>query len=114
MYHHVQIHLLRSYLSGNKDGSIIEELVKSADMVSVSQDLAKGSRQRFANARRTPLIETVMDTLQEMLADKGRYFTIAKDAGGDLFRRGDIIYMISKNVPDFIRNYLKYVFRFIF
>ena len=101
------IHLLRSYLSGNKDGSIIEELVKSADMVSVSQDLAKGSRQRFANARRTPLIETVMDTLQEMLSDKGRYFTIAKDAGGDLFRRGDTIYMISKNVPDFIRNYLK-------
>lgn len=99
--------LLRSYLSGKKDGSVIEELVKSADMASVSRDLASGNRQRFATAKRTPLIEIIMNTLQEMLADRGRYFTIARDAGGDLFRKGDTIYMISKNVPDYIREYLK-------
>ncbi|MBR5940471.1 MAG: TraI domain-containing protein [Neisseriaceae bacterium] len=101
------IMLLRSYLSGKKDGSIIEELVKNADMASVSRDLATGSRQRFATARRLPLIEIILDTLQEMLLDKGRYFSIAKDAGGDLFRKGDTIYMIAKNVPDYIRDYLQ-------
>lgn len=100
------VHLLRSYLSGCHTDSIVEELVKSADMASVSADLATGSRQRFANARRTPLIEIIMDTLQEMLSDRGHYFTIARDAGGDLFRKGDTIYMISKNVPDFIREFL--------
>ena len=99
--------LLRSYLSGKKDGSIIEELVKSADMASVSRDLKQGNRQRFVTARKTPLIETIMDTLREMLSDRGRYFTIAKDAGGDLFRKGEMIYMISKNVPDYIREYIK-------
>ncbi|MBQ9182386.1 MAG: TraI domain-containing protein [Neisseriaceae bacterium] len=99
--------LLRSYLSGKKDGSIIEELVKNADMASVSRDLATGSRQRFATAKRLPLIEIILDTLQEMLTDKGRYFTIARDAGGDLFRKGDTIYMIAKNVPDYIRDYLQ-------
>ena len=99
--------LLRSYLSGKKDGSIIEELIKNADMASVSRDLATGSRQRFAHSKKAPLIEIIMDTLIEMLSDRGRYFTIAKDAGGDLFRKGDIIYMISKNVPDYIRKYLQ-------
>lgn len=99
--------LLRSYLSGCHNDSIIEELVKSADMASVSADLATGNRQRFANAKRTPLIEIIMDTLQEMLSDRGRYFTVARDAGGDLFCKGDTIYMISKNVPDYIRNYLQ-------
>ena len=99
--------LLRYYLSGKKDGSIIEELVKSADMASVSRDLASGSRQRFASAKRIPLIEIIMDNLREMLSERGRYFTIAKDAGGDLFRKGEIIYLISKNVPDYIRKYIE-------
>ena len=99
--------LLRSYLSGKKDGSIIEELIKNADMASVSRDLATGSRQRFTTAKRKPLIEIIMDSLHEMLSDKGRYFSIARDAGGDLFRKGDMIYMIAKNVPDYIRDYLQ-------
>ena len=100
------IHLLRSYLSGCHNSNIIEELVKSADMASVSRDLASGNRQRFATAKRTPLIEIIMDNLCEMLSERGRYFTVAKDAGGDLFRKGDKIYMISKNVPDYIRAFL--------
>lgn len=99
--------LLRSYLSGKKDGSIVEELVKSADMASVSRDLASGNRQRFASAKRMPLIEIIMDNLREMLSERGRYFTIAKDAGGDLFRKGEIVYLISKNVPDYIRKYIE-------
>lgn len=99
--------LLRSYLSGKKDGSIVEELVKSADMASVSRDLASGNRQRYASAKRIPLIEIIMDNLREMLSERGRYFTIAKDAGGDLFRKGEIVYLISKNVPDYIRKYIE-------
>ncbi|MFC5921021.1 MobH family relaxase [Neisseria weixii] len=98
---------LRNYLSGQKDGSPLQEVITRADMVSVSRDLKSGSRQRFTSAKRTPLIETVMETLREMLSDRGAHFSIATTAGGDLFRQGDFIYMMAKNVPDFVRQYLR-------
>ncbi|EMS6189490.1 DNA-binding domain-containing protein, partial [Neisseria gonorrhoeae] len=79
----------------------------NADMTSVSRDLRSGSRQRFSTAKRKPFIETIMETLKEMLSDRGVHFSIATTAGGDLFRKGDRIYLMSKNVPDYIRQYLR-------
>ncbi|HGH6490602.1 TPA: MobH family relaxase [Neisseria meningitidis] len=98
---------LRNYLSGKKDGSPLEQLIKNADMTSVSRDLRSGSRQRFSTAKRKPFIETIMETLKEMLSDRGVHFSIATTAGGDLFRKSDRIYLMSKNVPDYIRQYLR-------
>lgn len=98
---------LRNYLSGKKDGSPLEQLIKNADMTSVSRDLRSDSRQRFSTAKRKPFIETIMETLKEMLSDRGVHFSIATTAGGDLFRKGDRIYLMSKNVPDYIRQYLR-------
>lgn len=98
---------LRTYLSGKKDGNPFEHIITGADMASVARDLKAGSRQRFATAKRTPLIETVMDTLREMLSERGSYFSIATSAGGDVFHVGNYIYMMSKNVPDYIRQYLR-------
>ncbi|HFB8446674.1 TPA: TraI domain-containing protein [Neisseria gonorrhoeae] len=98
---------LRNYLSGKKDGSPLEQLIKNADMTSVSRNLRSGSRQRFSTAKRKPFIETIMETLKEMLSDRGVHFSIATTAGGDLFRKGDRIYLMSKNVPDYIRQYLR-------
>lgn len=98
---------LRNYLSGKKDGSPLEQLIKNADMTSVSRDLRSGSRQRFSTAKRKPFIETIMETLKEMLSDRRVHFSIATTAGGDLFRKGDRIYLMSKNVPDYIRQYLR-------
>ncbi|ENX7148663.1 conjugal transfer protein TraI, partial [Neisseria gonorrhoeae] len=92
---------------GKKDGSPLEQLIKNADMTSVSRDLRSGSRQRFSTAKRKPFIETIMETLKEMLSDRGVHFSIATTAGGDLFRKGDRIYLMSKNVPDYIRQYLR-------
>ncbi|ENX4719433.1 DNA-binding domain-containing protein, partial [Neisseria gonorrhoeae] len=85
----------------------LEQLIKNADMTSVSRDLRSGSRQRFSTAKRKPFIETIMETLKEMLSDRGVHFSIATTAGGDLFRKGDRIYLMSKNVPDYIRQYLR-------
>lgn len=98
---------LRTYLSGQSENSPFEGIIRKADMASTARDLKTGSRQRFASAKRTPLIETVMDTLREMLAERGRWFSIAAGAGGDLFRQGNTIYMVSKNVPDRIREFLR-------
>ncbi|ENV1738452.1 DNA-binding domain-containing protein, partial [Neisseria gonorrhoeae] len=61
----------------------------------------------FSTAKRKPFIETIMETLKEMLSDRGVHFSIATTAGGDLFRKGDRIYLMSKNVPDYIRQYLR-------
>ena len=98
---------LRQYLSGQHEGSPFADIVRKADMASTARDLKSGSRQRFATARRTPLIETVMETLVEMLAERGRWFSTASSAGGDLFRQGGTVYMVSKHVPDRIREFLK-------
>lgn len=98
---------LRTYLSGQSENSPFEDIIRKADMVSTARDLKTGSRQRFAAAKRTPLIETVMETLREMLSERGRWFSIAAGAGGDLFRQGDTVYMVSKNVPDRIREFLR-------
>ena len=48
-----------------------------------------------------------METLVEMLAERGRWFSVASSAGGDLFRQGGTVYMVSKHVPDRIREFLK-------
>lgn len=98
---------LRGYLSGNKENNPLHQIITKADMTSVARDLKSGSRQRFSTATRTPWIEIIMETLREMLAQRGTYFSIANNAGGDLFRQGNDIYMMSKNVPDYIRQYLK-------
>ena len=98
---------LRQYLSGQHEGSPFADIIRKADMASTARDLKSGSRQRFATARRTPLIETVMETLVEMLAERGRWFSTASSAGGDLFRQGGTVYMVSKHVPDRIREFLK-------
>ena len=101
------IQTLRAYLSGHTDDNPLTEIVRKADMTSTARDLKAGSRQRFSTAKRTPLIEVVMGTLIEMLAERGAHFSIAITAGGDVFRKGDVVYLMSKNVPDFIRDYLK-------
>lgn len=98
---------LRHYLSGEKDKNPLHSVITQADMASVSRDLKSGNRQRFASASRIPLIEIIMETLREMLSQRGSYFSIATQAGGDLFRQGDTVYMMAKNVPDYIRQYLR-------
>lgn len=98
---------LRSYLSNQKEGNPLSSVITKADMASVSRDLKMGSRQRFASAKRLPLIEIIMETLKEMLSNRGAYFSIANTAGGDLFRVGDRVYLMAKTVPDNIRQYLK-------
>ena len=45
----------------------VTEIIKFADMTSVSENLKSGSRRRFANARITPLIEQLMDGLKQVV-----------------------------------------------
>ncbi len=45
----------------------VAEIIRFADMTSVSENLKSGSRRRFANARITPLIEQLMDGLKQVV-----------------------------------------------
>lgn len=101
------IKTLRSYLSGSQKDGPLADIIKQADMASTARDLRHGSRQRFSTAKRTPLIETIMTALRNMLAERGAHFSIATTAGGDIFRKDDMVFMMAKNVPDYIREYLK-------
>ena len=102
------IKALRAYLSGAADEKHpMASLIRQADMASTARDLRSGSRQRFATAKRTPLIEIVMETLKEMLHERGAHFSIAVTAGGDIFRKSDTVYMMAKTVPDRIRDFLR-------
>uniref|UniRef100_UPI0035A0574F MobH family relaxase n=2 Tax=Neisseria sp. TaxID=192066 RepID=UPI0035A0574F len=100
------VNALRNYLGGSDEKSALAEIIRTADMQSVARDLKFGSRQRLATAKRRPLNEIVMDTLIEMLAERGAYFSIATTAGGDLFYHGGMVYMMAKNVPDRVRDFL--------
>jgi len=100
------IKALRSYLSGQQQDSPLTDIIKQADMTSTARDLRHGSRQRFSSAKRPPLVEIVMNTLRSMLAERGAHFSIASTAGGDIFRKDDLVFMMAKNVPDYIRTYL--------
>lgn len=101
------IQMLRAYLSGHADDNPLSDIIRKADMTSTARDLKAGSRQRFSTAKRLPLIEIVMDTLVEMLAERGAHFSIAVTAGGDIFRKGDVVFAMAKNIPDFIRDFLR-------
>ena len=100
------INTLRAYLSGNDETSALADVIRKADMQSVALDLKAGSRQRFATAKRRPFNEIIMDSLIEMLEERGAYFSIATTAGGDLFFKDGVVYMMAKNVPDMVRNFL--------
>ena len=101
------IRVLRTYLSGaGDDKHPMVSIIRQADMTSTARDLRDGSRQRFATAKRTPLIEIVMETMKEMLHERSAHFSIAITAGGDIFRKSDIVYIMAKNVPDRIREFL--------
>ena len=101
------IRTLRAYLSGCNEQHPMAQIIRQADMTSTARDLRVGSRQRFATAKRTPLIEIVMETLKEMLHERGAYFSVAVTAGGDIFRKGNSVFVMAKNVPDKIRDFLE-------
>ena len=101
---------LRSYLTGKRDNSPFVEIITDADKVSTARDLRHGSRQRFSTSKVPPLIEVVMETLRTIMStERSAYFSTAITAGGDMFRVGDIVYIMSKHVPDHVRSYLKKV-----
>jgi conjugal transfer pilus assembly protein TraI len=93
------------FLTGNKMEPF-SAITQAADMESTAHNLKSGVRTYFASAKRKPFLEIMMENLRDMLADPGRYFSIAKDQGGDVFRFGELILIMSKTLADELRKYL--------
>lgn len=94
---------LEQYLSGDKK-SIFNETIVQADKYSVANHLKVGPKTRFSSAK-PPLVESLMASLREMLADSGRFFSVGRDAGGGLFRHGDYVFIMSKTLADDLRDF---------
>lgn len=95
---------LYDLLSNPDNKGVLKELIQYGDMTSVRQNLLSGSRQRFAAARRTPLIEKLMEALRQMLSDKGRLPLNRPGAAGWVFDGS--IWFVSKRIADEVREYL--------
>ncbi|TDR30492.1 MobH family relaxase [Hydromonas duriensis] len=98
---------LEQFLTGDTSIEPFKNLVIAADRESTQLNLASDQRVRFASAKRTPLVEKLMTGLREMCEERGAYFSIGKDAGGNLFIQDDKVFIVSKVCGDNLRRYLQ-------
>ena len=103
------VDILRSYLTAEEHikDSAFAQLISKADQSSTSKDKRNGSRQRFATAKRKPIIEVMIQALREMLQEKGTYFNVAHNTGGALFRKNELVYLTCPNVVWVLKEYLQ-------
>jgi hypothetical protein len=95
---------LMGYLSGDKAGGLIAEIVQKADRRSVADNLATGPRTRFVSARSVPLIERLMDALRRVLAEGGMPMNRAGATG---YCDGESLWCVAGSVAKSVREYLE-------
>lgn len=95
---------LIQYLSGEKDGAVLADIIKHADAQSVKRNLMTGPRTRFATAKVRPLIERLMEALRRMLG-QGGVLPLNK-AGAVGWVADGSIWFVCARLADDIRTYL--------
>lgn len=95
---------LIQYLSGEKEGSVLVEIIRHADAQSVKRNLMTGPRTRFATAKVRPLIERLMEALRRMLG-QGGVLPLNKAGAVGWVADGSIWFVCARLVDD-IRAYL--------
>jgi len=79
----------------------LAQIVRRADQHSTAQNLATGSRERFASATHLPLVERMMDALRALLAQGTRLPLNRDGAAGWVF--DGAIWFVAKRVADEVR-----------
>lgn len=95
---------LIQYLSGEKEGAVLGDIIKYADAQSVKRNLMTGPRTRFATAKVRPLIERLMEALRRMLV-QGGVLPLNK-AGAVGWVADGSIWFVCARLADDIRTYL--------
>jgi hypothetical protein len=83
---------------------VIAEIVSRADQQSTKSNLADGSRARFATARSVPLVEQLMNALQDMLRQGGLLPLNRSGAVGWIY--DGYCWFVAKRLADSVREHI--------
>lgn len=96
---------LTQFLSGDARQGVIAEIVGKADQASTKNNLAGGSRARFSTARSVPLVEQLMNAIQDMLRQGGQ-LPLNRDGAVGWVYDGSI-WFVAKRLADTVREYIR-------
>ena len=95
---------LTQFLGDDAKQGVIAEIIGKADQVSTKSNLSAGSRARFATARSIPLVERLMNAIQEMLRQGGQ-LPINRDGAVGWVYDG-AMWFVAKRLADTVREYI--------
>ena len=95
---------LTQFLGGDARQGVIAEIVSKADQASTKNNLAQGSRARFATARSVPLVEQLMGAIQDMLRQGGQ-LPLNRDGAVGWVYDGSV-WFVAKRLADTVREYI--------
>jgi integrating conjugative element relaxase (TIGR03760 family) len=96
---------LQRYLSGEDKDSLVARIVREADKASTRRALQHGSRARFATATAIPLVDLLMQGVQDMLR-KGTELPLNR-SGAAAWVFDDSIWFVAKRLADATRSWIK-------
>ncbi|WP_245965963.1 MobH family relaxase [Pseudorhodoferax soli] len=96
---------LQRYLSGEDKDSLVARIVREADKASTRRALQHGSRARFATATAVPLVDLLMQAVQDMLR-KGTELPLNR-SGAAAWVFEDSIWFVAKRLADATRGWIK-------
>lgn len=96
---------LQRYLSGEDKDSLVARIVREADKASTRRALQHGSRARFATATAVPLVDLLMQAVQDMLR-KGTELPLNR-SGAAAWVFEDSIWFVAKRLADATRSWIK-------
>lgn len=96
---------LQRYLSGDDKDSLVARIVREADKASTRRALQHGSRARFATATAVPLVDLLMQAVQDMLR-KGTELPLNR-SGAAAWVFEDSIWFVAKRLADATRSWIK-------
>ena len=95
---------LGQFLGGEARQGVVAEIVAKADQLSTKGNLASGSRARFDTARSVPLVEQLMNAMQEMLRQGGQLPLNRDGAVGWVY--DDSVWFVAKRLADTVREFI--------
>ncbi|PZP98352.1 MAG: phosphohydrolase [Variovorax paradoxus] len=96
---------LQRYLSGEDKDSLVARIVREADKASTRRALQHGSRARVATATAVPLVDLLMQAVQDMLR-KGTELPLNR-SGAAAWVFEDSIWFVAKRLADATRSWIK-------
>jgi len=99
----VMMELTRFLGNEGREGALAE-IVSKADQLSTKNNLAGGSRARFATARQRPLVEQLMEAMQDML-QQGGMLPLNRDGAAGWVYDGSV-WFVAKRVADAVREHI--------